>query len=608
MMLCLLHWRRTAASGLLAFLLAWSAALAAAEAEFLPPDQAFRFSHTTTASGERLLNWDIAPGYYLYQQRLKITVGGQPLAGVVWLSEPEEKDDPNFGRVNIFHQQLQLRIPAVAEETLLSYQGCAEGGLCYPPIKQRIPASAAASLPVATTATQDAEPAVQAAEIQIDTLDRDEDAGAIAAMLTQADGYWVVLTFLALGLGLAFTPCVLPMVPILAAIIAGQGAQITVRRGLGLSLAYVLGMSVTYTLAGVLVGYFGARMNLQAALQSPLALSLFAALFVVLALAMFGFYELQLPAFLRDRLDRLGRNSKGGKYAGVALMGLVSALVVSPCVSAPLAGALVYISTTGDALLGGASLFALSLGMGVPLILVGAGGGRWLPRAGGWMLEVKAFFGVLLLGIAISLLSRILPGTISILLWAVLTIVYAVHLGNWGQSQERSSWSKTRLGLSLVLAAYGLTLLLGGLAGQQDLRFPLRFAASPVVGIGQTAVSPLFRRFDTVAALNAALQQAQADGRPVVLDLYADWCTSCKVMEHEVFARPEVQALAEQVTFLQLDITANRSEHSDFLQRYGLFGPPALLFIQPDGQELASARVQGELNARQFVAQVNKLL
>ena len=232
-----------------------------------------------------------------------------------------------------------------------------------------------------------------AAATQVDALERNEDAGAIAAMLNQADGYWVVLTFLALGLGLAFTPCVLPMVPILAAIIAGQGAQITVRRGLGLSLAYVLGMSVTYTLAGVLVGYFGARMNLQAALQSPLALSLFATLFVVLALAMFGFYELQLPAFLRDRLDRLGRNSKGGKYAGVALMGLVSALVVSPCVSAPLAGALVYISTTGDALLGGASLFALSLGMGVPLLLVGAGGGRWLPRAGGWMLEVKAFFG-----------------------------------------------------------------------------------------------------------------------------------------------------------------------------------------------------------------------
>ena len=286
----------------------------------------------------------------------------------------------------------------------------------------------------------------------------------------------------------------------------------------------------------------------------------------------------------------------------------MSALVVSPCVSAPLAGALVYISTTGDALLGGASLFALSLGMGVPLILVGAGGGRWLPRAGGWMLEVKAFFGVLLLGIAISLLSRILPGTISILLWAVLVIVYAVHLGNWGQSQERSSWSKTRLGLSLVLAAYGLTLLLGGLAGQQDLRFPLRFAASPVVGSEQAVAKPLFRRFDTVAALNVALQQAQADGRPVVLDLYADWCTSCKVMEHEVFARPDVQGLAAQVTFLQLDITANRREHSDFLQRYGLFGPPALLFIQPDGQELASARVQGELNARQFVAQVNKLL
>src|SRR5690606_12732237 len=560
MLCCMMSCRRALQAGLALLVMMFAGSVFAAEPEFLPPEQAFRFSHQTTTKGELLLQWDIAPGYYLYQQRLKISAAGQPLAGVRVLSVAEEKDDPNFGRVQIFHKRLQVQLPAPGQELLVSYQGCAEGGLCYPPIKQRIPASATPAQPVAAVATQDAGPAAQAAETNTDTLSRNEDAGAIAAMLTRADGYWVVLTFLALGLGLAFTPCVLPMVPILAAIIAGQGAQITVRRGLGLSLAYVLGMSVTYTLAGVLVGYFGARMNLQAALQSPLALSLFAALFVALALAMFGFYELQLPAFLRDRLDRLGRTSKGGQYAGVALMGLVSALVVSPCVSGPLAGALVYISTTGDALLGGASLFALSLGMGVPLLLVGAGGGRWLPRAGGWMLEVKAFFGVLLLGIAISLLSRMLPGTISILLWALLSIVYAVHLGNWGQSQERSSWSKTRLGLSLVLAAYGLTLLLSGLAGQQDLRFPLRFAASPAAGIGQTAVSPLFRRFDSVPALQAALQQAQADGRPVVLDLYADWCASCKVMEHEVFTHPDVQALAAQVTFLQLDNTANRSE------------------------------------------------
>lgn len=572
--------------------------------EFLPPEQAFQFDFEQLSDGTVKLHWDIADGYYLYQKRLKLTdTNKQPLTDVAFLTQSEEKNDPNFGLVQIFHHQLDIEALPVTNQLMLSYQGCSENGLCYPPQRKTLDVQSATKTASNAKVSESSQPAPTANQ----ALAVEEDAGAIAAMLANAEGYWVVLTFFVLGLGLTFTPCVLPMIPILAGIIAGQGTNITLRRGIGLSTAYVLGMSLTYTLAGVLVGYFGAKMNLQASLQSPTALILFSALFAALAMAMFGFYELQLPSFLRDRLDRMGQNSSGGKYAGVALMGLISALVVSPCVSAPLAGALVYISTTGDALLGGASLFALSLGMGVPLILVGAGGGKWLPRAGGWMLEVKAFFGVLLLGVAISLLSRLLPGNVSILLWSLLAIVYAAHLGNFGQSESLSSWGKTRRGLSIALMVYGISLLLAGLAGHDDPLKPLAFVSAPAQS-GAKQEKPLFVRYASISAMETAMREASTAGYPVVIDLYADWCASCKVMEREVFSRPEVRDLGEKVTFIQLNMTDNTPEQSAFLQQHGLFGPPSLLFYKKNGQELISARVQGELGPQQFISQVNKLL
>ncbi len=583
---------------------------AASSDEFLPPEQAFQFSFQQ--NGRQVnLNWKIAPGYYLYQKRLKVTDSVKQQYPFELLTPAEEKNDPNFGLVKVFHNQLNLSLnkpELIDNKMIIRYQGCSENGLCYPPKRETIylksVTTLAASDPVASISTAPVQTALTADQ---NRLSVEQDAGAIASLLANSEGYWVVLTFLVLGLGLTFTPCVLPMVPILAGIIAGQGEKITVRKGIGLSTVYVLGMSVTYTIAGVLVGYFGAKMNLQASLQSPAALIIFASLFSVLALSMFGFYELQLPSFLRDRLERMGQNSKGGQYISVALMGLISALVVSPCVSAPLAGALVYISTTGDALLGGASLFALSLGMGLPLILVGAGGGQWLPRAGGWMLEVKAFFGVLLLGVAISLLSRLLPGTITLLLWALLAIVYAVHLGSFGQNTLLSGWGKTRRGLSIALLVYGISLLLAGLAGQNDPLRPLAFISGPAAKSIQQE-EPLFSRYDSVKALKTAMEQASLQRKPVVIDLYADWCASCKVMEKEVFNRPSVKSFADKIVFLQLDITDNSQEQSAFLQEHGLFGPPSLLFYQADGQELDSARIQGELGPQQFIRQVQKVL
>ncbi len=577
---------------------------ASKEDEFLPPEQAFRFSYKQLSNGVLKLHWDIADGYYLYKNRLKLTdENRQPLTDVTFLTQAEEKNDPNFGLVQVFHHRLDIEALPASHQLMLSYQGCSENGLCYPPQRKTLDVQPATNTDSNIKMSESSQPTPTTGQ----ALAVEENAGAIAAMLASTEGYWVVVTFFVLGLGLTFTPCVLPMIPILAGIIAGQGTDITLRRGIGLSTAYVLGMSLTYTLAGVLVGYFGAKMNLQASLQSPAALIIFSSLFAALAMAMFGFYELQLPSFLRDRLDRMGQKSSGGKYAGVALMGLISALVVSPCVSAPLAGALVYISTTGDALLGGASLFALSLGMGVPLILVGAGGGKWLPSAGSWMLEVKAFFGVLLVGVAISLLSRLLPGNVSILLWSLLAIVYAAHLGNFGQSESLSHWGKTLRGLAIALMTYGITLLLAGLAGHDDPLKPLAFVSASAQSETEHE-NPLFTRYDSVQSMQAAIQKASAAAHPVVIDLYADWCASCKVMEREVFNHPDVQAFREKVTFIQLNMTDNTSEQRGFLQQHGLFGPPSLLFYKANGQELTSARVQGELGPQQFIGQVNKLL
>lgn len=580
--------------------------------EFLPANQAFKASIRVDeqASPRLLVHWDIAEGYYLYQSRISLKVNGQPLQPE-YLSQSEIKDDPNFGRVAVFHNTLELTASPNAAAGMiqveLGWQGCAEAGLCYPPktATYELQWPGTADAPTAAESTSVPEPVVSS------TAATTEDAGTLAALLESSGLAWIVGTFFLLGLGLTFTPCVLPMLPILAGAIAGQGQNISAGKGLALSLAYVLGMATTYTAAGVLVGYFGASMNLQTAMQNPLALSIFAVVFVFLSLAMFGFYELQLPAFLRDRLNNLGNkpgqqtSSSGfGRYAGLALLGLISALVVSPCVSAPLAGALIYISTTGDALLGGAALFALSMGMGVPLLLVGAGGGRLLPRAGLWMIAVKNFFGVILLALAISLLARFLPGSISLALWGLLALVYAAHLGS---GEVNSGWQKTRRGLAAALALYAAALLLGALAGQNDPLQPL----AGLMGNSNTAArqeQSLFTTTRSVDQLMEQMQAAKAQSLPVVLDFYADWCASCKVMEKQVFSKINPQDYVGRMVFLQLDMTENTSQHSALLQQYQLFGPPALLYFAGDGAEFSSLRTLGEIGLQTFQGQLQQLL
>ncbi|MEP4548029.1 MAG: protein-disulfide reductase DsbD [Saccharospirillum sp.] len=576
--------------------------------EFLPPDQAFSPSITQSDEhpGRFEARWAIADGYYLYQSRITLSVNGEALTPT-YITLPELKQDPYFGEVDVFHEQagLQANLPnnsAQPLELTVQYQGCAEEGLCYTPQTRTFTVIGGNAQPSQVNVTTEV-PAV--------TVTGEQNSGALATWMASASTLWIIGTFFVLGLGLTFTPCVLPMIPILAGIIAGQGEQITTRKGLSLSLAYVLGMATTYTLAGVLVGFFGARFNLQSALQNPVALSIFAGVFVMLALAMFGFYELQVPAFLRNRLSRVSQTDSAasggaGRYASTALMGLVSALVVSPCVSAPLAGALIYISTTGNAWLGGGALFALSLGMGAPLLLVGAGGGRLLPKAGMWMVAVKNFFGVVLLAIAISLVARYVPGHLSLALWGLLALVYAAHIGLGGSVQ--TGWQKTRRGLAAALAIYSTSLLLGAMAGHTD---PLQ----PLAGMNYTAgqagdrveAEPLFQRTASVDTLTAQLQTAQSRGQVAVLDLYADWCTSCQEMEEKVFSRTSAQRYAGDVRFLQLDITRNNAEQIEFLQQSGLFGPPALLFFDTAGNEQTQLRTLGEIDLEQWQAQLQTL-
>lgn len=553
-----------------------------AAAEFLPVDQAFTLG--ADLGPRPRVFWQIHPGYYLYRGRLAFRLEGAP--GRSLEAEPPpglDKDDPYFGAVQVFYGD--LTVPLVFDGPLpagailkVSYQGCADAGLCYPPEQREVALTgpeagqirAAARRPEAAAGVRPpAGPAAMAPE------------GALAARLAEGASLGTLLLFFLAGVGLAFTPCVLPMVPILSSIIVGQGPK-TGLRSLQLTLVYVLAMAVTYALLGTLVGAFGGALNLHGWLQSPPVLVLFAGLFVLLALAMFDVYTLALPAGLQAWL---GAPRQGGGLGSVALMGVLSSLLVSPCVSAPLAGALIYISSTGDAALGGLALFVLALGMGAPLLLVGAGGGALLPRAGAWMEGVKRAFGVGLLGVAIWLLERVLPGPLTLFAWSALALGSAVALGALDLS-PRAGWRVVGKTLGLGLLIYGVALAWGGLQGRSD---PLR-------PLGAMAASEALA-FETLAgykALQARLEQRAGSGQPVVLDLYADWCIACKVLERSIFPAPAVAAELAQFERWRVDLTANSPEDRALLADYGLFGPPALLFFDKQGQELRPYRVQGE--------------
>ncbi len=565
-------------------------ALAHAE-EFLDPAVAFKPAVRAIDGRTLEISYEIAQGYYLYRDKFRFVADGDAAS----LGEPvfpkgKEKDDDNFGKVEVYYKSVAVRVPVErnASGTLaltlkVTAQGCADAGVCYPPQTQAL----AVELPDPASA-----PAAPAGA--------GDESGTIAATLKHA-GFWTSLAlFFVAGLGLSLTPCVFPMIPILSGIIAGQGQRSSHARGFWLALAYVLGMAVTYAAAGVAAGLTGTLIS--SALQNPWVLGAFALVFVVLSFSMFGFYELQLPVALQSKLSEESGHLQGGRGVGVFLMGALSALIVGPCVAAPLAGALLYIGQTGDAVLGGSALFAMALGMGAPLIAVGVAGGSLLPKTGPWMEGVKKAFGVLLLATAVWLVSPVVPPVAAMLAWAALLIIPAIYLHALDPLPPTAKgWHRFWKGIGIVMLLTGAALLIGALAGSRDPLQPLAGLRGGAVA-AESARLP-FEPVRSVAELDARLA---AVDRPVILDFYADWCVSCKEMEKFTFADPAVRARLAGFTLLKADVTANGADDKALLARFGLFGPPGIIFFDPRGKEIAGVRVVGYQDAASFLRSLDR--
>ena len=581
----------------------------------LEADQAFQLTVSAPDPLTIEARWIIAPGYYLYRDKFRLSLPDAQGIAITGMTLPpgEPKDDPYFGPQQVFHGEvvvvarLQRELSGAPTARMKAdYQGCAEIGVCYPPLSQTVTVALPAVDPAANTPSASSPiPSLSkagrgdlkapTAEASSDPVREEAEQDRLARLLGE-QRFLAIPAFFGFGLLLAFTPCVFPMVPILSGLIAGQGANLTRRRAILLSMIYVLAMAATYTVAGVLAALLG--QNIQAWFQNPWVIGLFSGMFVLLALSMFGLYDLQLPAYLQHRLAELSNRQRGGQFAGVAIMGFLSALIVGPCVAPPLIGALTFIAVTGDLVLGAAALFALSLGMGVPLLIIGASTGHWLPRAGHWMERIKTVFGVLLLMVALWLLERILPAAASMVLWATLLIVTATYMGALQPvAHGAPAWRTLVKGFGLVLLIYGILLLVGVAAGGRDPLQPLR-GVGFIANAASEAPAPAFRRVKTVAEVERAVREA--GGRPVMLDFYADWCASCKELERDTFADPGVRAALAGMVTLQADVTAHDDADQALLQRFGVIGPPAILFFGPDGQERREHRVVGFLDAAPF--------
>ena len=597
-------------------LLGWQTA-ARAEAEFLEPEKAFIFSAEMVAPETLELRYRVAPGYYMYRERFGITISpiGAATLGDAVYPKGEVKYDPTFEKdMEVFHQDVVIRVPVAAGgqpfTLTVTAQGCADAGLCYPPMDSSVkltpvaggyalagPGGAAAAATGASSASGGLGALVNAGDTGL--------ADALGGL------GWVKTAgvFLVLGLLLAFTPCVLPMIPILSSIVLGGAAQAKPSRGRGLALAatYVLGMSVVYTALGVAAGLSGA--GLAAWLQTPWILSLFAILLAVLALAMFDAFTFQMPAGIQGWLSQRSARIPGGRYTGALVMGALSALIVGPCVAAPLAGALLYISQTGDVVLGGSALFAMAWGMGVPLLIVGASSGALLPKAGPWMDGVKRLFGMLLLATAWWMLIPVVPTWVQMTGWAFLAVVAAVKLRAFDALPEGAGSARMfGKGVGLLLALAAAAWLIGAASGGRDVLQPLSHLAARAdapAGVAANSGEVHFTRVRNNAELDALLAQSR---QPVMLDFYADWCVSCREMERFTFTDPGVAQRMAGMLLLQADVTANNADDRALLKRFRLFGPPGIMFFEPGGKELPDARVVGFQDAKRFTESLDKVL
>ncbi len=575
------------------------------ESEFLPPDQAFRVEVVAQGADMVRVDFLVTPGYYLYRHRFNFSLdsaAGTPSAtlGSPDIPQGEWKEDEFFGRQQVFHEGVSVSIPvsrapggAVELPIVVGLQGCAEKGLCYPPEKRRFKVSLPATDSAANTnaldrsvdRTSSASGGAQSRGTQGFVSEQDR----LAELIRTGNLSLVLATFFGLGLLLAFTPCVLPMVPILSGIIAGQGSGVTTGRAFALSLSYVLGMAVMNTLAGVAAAAAGQQ--IQALFQQPWIIVLFSLIFVALALSMFGLFTIQMPASLQTRLSDVSNRQRAGTFGGVAVMGALSALIVSACVAPPLFAALAVIAQTGDMVRGGSALFVMSLGMGVPLLVIGTSAGRLLPKAGGWMDTVKKFFGVLMLAVAAWMLSRLVEDRWSLLLWAVPAAIGAGLLFSEVKTRSVTGWIMR--GLGAVLGLYALALIAGVFLGGRDPLAPIPQLAKPQKTLEFTVIK-------TVDDLDRAIAAAAAGGRPAMLDFYADWCVSCKEMERYTFTDAAVQASLANAVLLKADVTANDEADQALLRRFEIFGPPTIAFWGSDGVERKNYRVVGFMKADEF--------
>ena len=570
-----------------------------AVADPVPPEEAFPFTVRALDSNTFEILFDLRKGYYLYDDKLGFESATEGLKLETAERPPGQTyEDEFFGKTVIHRGTLPILLPfeapsgARAVEFVLKYQGCWDGGICYPPEKKTVTVSLDPSSPGKDFSER----------AQTSPSSGGDESGRIARLLADSSLALVLVSFFGFGLLLAFTPCTFPMIPILSGIIVGQGQEVSHVRAGVLSLVFVLGMAVTYALAGVAAGLSGTL--LSAALQNVWVLGGFALIFVLLALSMFGFYELQLPPALQNKLSQRFSHRTGGRLGSVAVMGALSALIVGPCVAAPLAGALLYIAQSGDAALGGMALFAMALGMGAPLIAVGIGTRSLLPRSGPWMDAVKKAFGVLFLAVAIWLVSPVIPAAAVMLAWGMLLLFSGIFLNALDTLPPAASgWCRFWKGTGVMLLIVGAAIIIGLLAGSRDPLQPLAGLRGGAESVAATA--PRFEIVTTPAQLDARL--ANTD-RPVMLDFYADWCVSCKEMERRTFTDPDVAARMERLLLLQVDVTSNDENAKALLARFGLFGPPGIIFFTPEGEEIDGLRVVGFMRAQPFAEILDQAL
>jgi len=591
----------------------------AGEDEFLPPDEAFQLSVKMVSDNKVALSVMIAEGYYLYREKFAFESATEGISILPYeLPAGDIKEDEFLGRTEVYHSSFAINLALSGHsadgkfQLVAKYQGCAEKGICYPPISKTIdlvPGKADGTTPaVAEGAGEKTSMPENLSSVANGEISEEQ---TVIAMLSEGSIGSTILAFFLFGLALSLTPCVFPMIPILSGIIVGQGTEITRKKSFTLSVVYVLGMTIMYTIAGMLAGLTGEL--LSSAFQNPWVLGGSALVFVLLSFSMFGFYDLQLPASLQTRLTEKSNNIPGGAYSGVFVMGALSALIVGPCVAAPLSGALLYIGQTGDFMLGGVALFVMSLGMGVPLLLIGASAGSLLPKAGAWMNAVKAVFGVLMLAVAIWLLERILPSAVILALWAALLIISAIYMRALDTLPEMASgWQRFWKGTGIVVLLYGIALLFGSLTGATDVFNPLEkmTGSTQFVSVnGSTSQAEGGLSFEEVKGpeeFDQALASAASAGKPVFVDFYADWCVECVRMENTTFKSPSVITALAGYQLLRLDLTANDEIDKQVLKKFSLFGPPALLFFGTDGQEIRHMRVIGYQDAVEFTATVEK--